>query len=124
MAIERRLTLVYDGYILTVMVTDVLAQCTGFEWDTHNSDKIRAKHGVTPAECEQVFFNLPVVVADDVKHSESENRFYVLGQTDPGRLLFLVFTIRKDKARVISARDMNKKEKKVYESYEEENTSV
>ena len=106
------------------MITDVLAQCTGFEWDTHNSDKIRAKHGVTPVECEQVFFNLPVIVADDAKHSESENRFYVLGQTDSGRLLFLVFTIRKDKARVISARDMNKKEKKVYDSYEEENTSV
>jgi hypothetical protein len=101
------------------MIPDILAQCTGFEWDNHNSDKIIEKHGVTPVECEQVFFNLPVIAGDDVKHSETENRFYALGQTDSGRLLFLVFTVRKDKLRVISARDMNKKERRVYQTYEE-----
>jgi uncharacterized DUF497 family protein len=106
-----------------MMVIDALAQCTGFEWDTNNSDKITAKHAVTPTECEQVFFNVPIIVGDDVKHSESENRFYVLGQTDTGRLLFLVFTVRSEKARVISARDMNKNERRVYENYEED-TSV
>ena len=52
------------------MVIDALAQCTGFEWDTNNSDKIAAKHAVTPTECEQVFFNVPIIVGDDVKHSE------------------------------------------------------
>jgi hypothetical protein len=103
---------------------DSLLQCTGFEWDIHNSDKITGKHGVTPVECEQAFFNVPVVVGDDIKHSETEARSYVLGQTNSGRLLFLVFTIRKDKIRVVSARDMNKKERKVYESYEEKNSSV
>jgi hypothetical protein len=101
------------------MIPDILAQCTGFEWDNHNSGKIIEKHGVTPVECEQVFFNLPVIAGDDVKHSETENRFYVLGQTDSSRLLFLVFTAREDKLRVISARDVNKKERRVYQTYEE-----
>jgi len=106
------------------MVYDILAKCTGFEWDKHNSEKVRTRHDVTPVECEQVFFNLPVIAGDDQKHSETENRFYVLGQTDSGRLLFLVFTVRKDKLRVISARDMNKKERRVYQAHEEENSPV
>ncbi|HOE16606.1 MAG TPA: BrnT family toxin [Syntrophorhabdaceae bacterium] len=103
---------------------DSLLQCIGFAWDAHNSNKITGKHGVTTVECEQVLFNVPVIVGDDIKHSETEARSYVLGQTNSGRLLFLVFTIRKDKIRVVSARDMNKKERKVCESYEEENPSV
>jgi uncharacterized DUF497 family protein len=102
------------------MISDVLAKCTGFEWDKHNSEKIKTKHGVTPVECEQVFFNLPVIAGDDEKHSETENRFYVLGQTDAHRLLFLVFTVRRDKLRVISARDMNKKERRAYQTHEED----
>jgi hypothetical protein len=106
------------------MISDILAKCNGFEWDKYNSDKIKAKHEVTPVECEQVLFNLPVIAGDDEKHSETENRFYVLGQTDSGRLLFLVFTVRKDKLRVISARDMNKKERRVYQTHEEENSPI
>jgi len=102
------------------MISDILAKCTGFEWDKHNSEKIKTKHDVKPVECEQVFFNLPVIAGDDEKHSEIENRFYVLGQTDSRRLLFLVFTVRKDKLRVISARDMNKKERRVYQTHEED----
>jgi uncharacterized protein len=106
------------------MISDMLAKCAGFEWDKYNSEKIRKKHGVTSVECEQVFFNLPVIAGEDKKHSEIENRFYVLGQKDSGRLLFLVFTVRKDKLRVISARDMNKKERRVYQTHEEENSPV
>jgi len=106
------------------MLSDILSKCNGFEWDKHNSEKIKTRHGVKPAECEQVFFNLPIIAGDDEKHSETENRFYVLGQTDSGRILFLDFTVRSDKARVISARDMNKKERRVYKNYEEENSSV
>jgi uncharacterized DUF497 family protein len=102
------------------MISDMLANCTGFEWDKYNSEKIRKKHDVTSVECEQVFFNLPVIAGNDEKHSETENRFYVLGQTDSGRLLFLVFTVRKDKLRVISARDMNKKERRVHLTHEED----
>jgi uncharacterized protein len=106
------------------MVSDLLAKCTGFEWDEYNCEKIKIKHKVTPVECEQVFFNLPVIAGNDEKHSETENRFYVLGQTDSGRLIFLVFTVRKNRLRVISARDMNKKERKVYQTHEEKNSRI
>jgi hypothetical protein len=102
------------------MISDILANCTGFEWDTHNSEKIRTRHNVTPGECEQIFFNIPVVAGDDEKHSENENCFYVLGQTDSGRFLFPVFTIREDKLRIISARDMKKKERRAYQTHEED----
>jgi uncharacterized protein len=106
------------------MISDILSKCTGFEWDKHNAEKIRTVHNVTPVECEQVFFNIPVVAGDDEKHLETENRFFVLGQTDSGRLLFLVFTVRKDKLRILSARDMNKKERRAYQIHEEEDSAV
>jgi len=96
-----------------------LSTCTGFEWDDGNFDKNWSKHKVTPYECEQVFFNQPIVVAPDPAHSAAESRFYVLGKTDAGRLLFVVFSVRRRKIRVISARDMTAKEREVYESYEE-----
>lgn len=99
-------------------IFDLLHKCTGFEWDAHNADKNWEKHRVMPSECEQIFFNRPLVVADDVKHSEKENRFYALGHTDGGRMLFVVFAVRRDKIRVISARDMNRKERRVYQSHE------
>lgn len=110
---------VYVCHILLAMdIYDFLLKCTGFEWDEHNAGKIWEKHQVTPSECEAVFFNRPLVVADDAKHSEKENRLYALGRTDAGRMLFVVFTLRRDYIRVISARDMNKKERKVYLSHE------
>lgn len=71
---------------------------------------------MTPQEAEQVFFNRPLVVEADFKHSQSENRYFVLGQTDEDGSLFIAFTMRKRRIRVISARDMHKKERKVYES--------
>jgi uncharacterized DUF497 family protein len=102
-----------------VTIEEVLAKCTGFEWDDHNVGKIWSVHRVAFWECEEVFFNEPLVVANDVKHSSAERRFYALGQANGGRLLFLVFTVRDNLIRVISARDMTPKEKKVYQSYEE-----
>jgi len=95
----------------------LLQKCIGFEWDQHNIEKNWEKHNVTPLECEQIFFNQPLIIADDTKHSQAEQRFYVLGITDLSRKLFVVFTIRKKKIRIISARDMNKKEKRSYERY-------
>jgi uncharacterized DUF497 family protein len=89
-------------------------KCVGFQWDKGNSEKNWKKHKVTQNECEQVFFNIPLIIQDDADHSTSEARWYLLGQTDSSRLLFLVFTIRKNLIRVISGRDMNKKEKDVY----------
>jgi len=79
-------------------------------------------HEVSPSKSEEIFFNRPLVVAKDRKHSEKEKRFYALGHTDAGRRLFVVFMVRRDKIRVISARDMSRKERKVYEYHEEEGT--
>jgi uncharacterized protein len=93
----------------------LLQECIGFEWDQHNIEKNWEKHNVTPLECEQIFFNQPMVIADDSKHSQTEQRFYSLGKTDLGWKLFVVYTIRKKKIRIISARDMNKKEIRSYE---------
>src|ERR1017187_3400036 len=69
-----------------------LAECEGFQWDAANAGKIRERHRVSPTECEEVFFNHPLVVGDDEKHSADEGRLYALGQTDAARLLFVVFT--------------------------------
>lgn len=93
---------------------DMLHRCSGFEWDEGNIEKNWLKHKVTPAECEQVFFNQPLVVQDDMQHSAAEKRFYALGRTDIKRLLFIVFTVRKNRIRVISARDMSRKERRSY----------
>jgi hypothetical protein len=94
---------------------DILAGLTGFEWDEGNLTKNWEKHQVLALECEQVFFNRPLIALPDEQHSESEPRFYALGQTDSGRRLFIVFTARSDLIRVISARDMSRKERKIYE---------
>lgn len=95
-----------------------LPSISGFEWDGGNSEKNWARHRVTRSECEQIFFNLPFVVADDLEHSQDEPRCYALGQTDGGRKLFLVFTIRGALIRVISARDMNRAERSIYDEKE------
>ncbi|MHC4139356.1 MAG: BrnT family toxin [Planctomycetota bacterium] len=100
----------------------LLFGCTGFEWDKHNSEKIWIKHKVSLSESEQIFFNLPLVVADTVEHSGRENRYFALGRTDANRQLFMVFTVRSKNIRIISARDMSRKERKVYKSREKENT--
>jgi uncharacterized DUF497 family protein len=86
----------------------------GFEWDKGNEHK-NAKHSVTPAEAEQVFLNQPLVLLDDLKHSLVEPRYHALGKTGEGRLLQVTFTIRTNKIRVISVRDMHRKERTVYE---------
>jgi len=96
-------------------VLDDLARCTGFDWDEGNLTKNWARHRVAGAECEQVFFNRPLVAAPDEEHSEKESRYYVLGQTDAGRQLFVVFTVRGGLIRVISARDMNRRERAEYD---------
>ncbi len=90
----------------------------GFDWDDHNLHKNIEKHNVFDTEAEQVFFNHPLAVKRDVKHSEKEERFYALGRSNHDRLLFIAFTIRSDKIRAISARDMTKREIRVYENYE------
>lgn len=92
-----------------------ILKCVGFQWDEGNSEKNWISHQVTKYECEQLFFNQPLLVADD-KHSETGKRYYALGQTDDNRRLFIVCTIRESLIRVISARDMSKKEREVYQN--------
>ena len=87
----------------------------GFEWDAGNVIKSRTKHGVTPAEAEQVFFDEPLVLLPDEKHSGEEIRFFALGHTNDGRQLFVAFTVRGRKIRVISWRAMSRKERAIYE---------
>ena len=105
------------------MPSDILKRllaCTGFDWDEGNLLKNWERHSVTVAECEQVFFNRPLLARLDERHSSAEARFYLLGKTDSDRRLFVVFTIRKQRIRVISARDQSRKERKSYERYGEE----
>ena len=95
-------------------LVDRLRRCTGFEWDDGNSGKNWEKHRVSDGECEQVFFGQPLLALPDSRHSHLEDRILVLGKTDSGRRLFVVCTVRGDLIRVISARDMTKRERKFY----------
>lgn len=94
------------------------ASCTGFQWDAGNADKNWEAHGVSQAESEQVFFNRPVVVAPDVAHSDREPRYAALGRTTAGRRLSVVFTIRGTLVRVISSRDMGRRDRRLYAAVE------
>lgn len=89
---------------------------TEFDWDEGNARK-NDKHGVSMAEAEQVFFNEPLLVIDDTKHSQGECRFHALGKTNEVRMLHITFTLRNagESIGVISARDMHRKERKIYE---------
>lgn len=88
----------------------------GFDWSGGNAEKNWESHQVSPAKCEQLFFNSPLLTANDKKHSSLEKRWFALGQTDATRELFIAFTMRINKIRVISARDMHKKERARYQS--------
>ena len=98
---------------------DPLDHCSGFEWDDANIQKNWERHQVTPEEAEDVFFNEPLVIRGDVRHSQREKRYYALGQTGRGRLLFVAYTIRRNLIRVISVRDMNRREQDFYAKHEE-----
>jgi uncharacterized protein len=97
----------------------ILPEPIAFQWDKGNIFKNAEKHDVTVQEAEEVFINDPFILTEDTKHSEHEQRFYGLGQTKTSRKLFVAFTIRDKKIRVISIRDMKKKERSIYERLEE-----
>lgn len=94
-----------------------------FDWDEGNARK-GEKHGVTQAEAEQVFINLPLVITPDERHSHQEKRYRAFGSTNDGRLLTVIFTMRADntKIRIISARNMHRKERRDYEEKIKTNT--
>ena len=93
-----------------------LERIAGFDWDKGNARKSEAKHGVSQAEAEQIFFNDPLLVVDDARHSREEPRNHALGHTDDGRLLHATFTVRAQGRliRVSSVRDMSRKERMRY----------
>lgn len=99
-------------------------QFTGFDWDDGNRQKNWRRHKVAWWECEEVFFNQPLYVFQDERHSLAEERYYLLGKTHNHRLLFIVFTRRSSGIRVISAREMSRKERRVYLEKAEKDTKV
>ena len=96
-------------------IAERLKQCVGFQWDAGNSEKSWIKHGVSRAESEEAFDNLPLLLSEDETHSGDEERFDAMGQTDRSRRLFVTFTFRDDLVRVISARPMDEYERNDYE---------
>jgi uncharacterized DUF497 family protein len=90
---------------------ETISKCIGFDWNDGNLLKNWEKHGVSASEGEQVFFNRPIVTSSDVGHSKYEARFYSLGKSDAGKHIFIVFTVRYNLIRIISARDMNRTER-------------
>lgn len=89
------------------------SEIEGFEWDHGNLEHIK-KHKVDYKECEEGFSNKPLIVNEDETHSQIEERYRVYGQTNKNRLLSMIFTMRGNKIRIISARDQNRKERKEF----------
>jgi uncharacterized protein len=98
---------------------DPLGECVGFDWDESNTVKNWERHRVTPEEAEDVFFQEPLVLHGDSTRSSSEKRYQAMGRTSRGRLLFVAYTVRRKLIRVISARDMNRREVEEYRRHEE-----
>ncbi|OGE76635.1 MAG: hypothetical protein A3C85_02560 [Candidatus Doudnabacteria bacterium RIFCSPHIGHO2_02_FULL_48_21] len=93
----------------------ILPKPVQFEWDAGNKAKSLKKHGIFPQESEQVFRSDDFILLGDKRHSLTEERQLIIGTTDLGRLLSMVFTIRDRRVRIISARPSSKKERKIYE---------
>lgn len=98
------------------MITDILPEPIEFEWDEGNVDKNVKKHGIENEEAESVFFDKNSVLAEDAKHSGHEKRYQIVGKSNVERLLNIIFTIRRQKVRIISARRMHPNERRLYEN--------
>lgn len=96
------------------MINEAIYNCNGFDWDDGNSEKNWFLHQLTDGKSEQVFFNIPLIVAPGIKHSQREQRVFVLGRTDADRWLFIAAVVRNNRIRVISAREMNDRETRKY----------
>ena len=88
----------------------------GFQWDEGNSQKSAQKHGVHPTEVEEIFFNAPLIISNDDKHSRDEKRYLALGMTNKKRFLTVIFTLSESNTLIwiISSRDQHQKERIVY----------
>lgn len=102
----------------------ILPQPISFEWDKGNIGKNLIKHNVTDKEAEEVFENEPKFIFEDEKHSYIEKRYMIWGITNKGKRLAVIFTIREDRVRIISARDMHRKERREYEDKTQANTKI
>lgn len=92
-----------------------LGNIVGFVWDAGNIDKNLQKHGITPNEAEAIFLDENVLLQEDVKHSQKEERFIAIGKIRGEKILLAVFTVRDEQIRIISARGANQKERRRYE---------
>lgn len=102
-----------------------ISKFEGFEWDIGNQDKNWEKHKISNIEAEQIFFNEPILIIGDKKHStDKEKRYAALGITNYGRELTAIFTIRNNFIRIISARHMSSKERKIYYEETEKNPEI
>ncbi len=105
---------------MTVNLADILRDVTGFDWDEGNRDKSLKKHSVSDSEAEQIFFNFPQIVFQDLAHSQTEDRYTILSTTNDGRDLIVTFTKRDTRIRIISARDQKRGvERDTYKSIKE-----
>ena len=105
------------AYVYITCMKSIQMDCTGFVWHDGNRNKNLLKHNVSNGECEEVFFNQPFLIVDDNRHSQNEIRHSAFGKTDSCRQLTIIYTVRGEKIRVISARDMSRKERKYYEKH-------
>ena len=99
-----------------------LSKFKSFQWDKWNTDKSYEKHGITPKESEEIFLDEKLQVSKDLEHSQKEKRFIGIGRSFKKKILFAVFTIRKNRIRIISARIANKKERRKYNEKIKENS--
>lgn len=99
-----------------------LSKITGFEWDKGNIDKSYHKRGITPNEAEQIFTDEDLQIEKDAKHQEVEKRYIAIGKNETEKVLFIIFTLRKHKIRVISVRLANQKERRLYEEKVKKNS--
>ena len=97
-------------------MVELNVQELSFEWDLGNTEKNKISHNVGTFESEEVFFSRPLIL-DDPVHSEAEHRYWALGVTAEARRLHVTFTYRNGKIRVISARNMSKRERRIYEDF-------
>jgi hypothetical protein len=86
----------------------------GFDWDSGNIEKNLVKHGISCQEAEEIFLDINAIHLEDNKHSVKEQRFARIGKSFSGKILIAFFTIRKNKIRIISVRNVNKKENNLY----------
>lgn len=101
-----------------------LRNIVGFEWDKGNIEKSYKKHGIRPRDTEEVFLDKDLQIERDIKHQAEEERYIAIGRTLESEILFIIFTMRNNRIRIISGRRSNRKERRLYEESIEKNTKI